>query len=58
MSVLKFEMREVKQDITNLQQTVADYHGAVVGHGIAVSEHDFRLGRLETHLSLPPARHT
>lgn len=35
VSLPKFEIREVKQDITNLQQTVADHHGAVVGQGIA-----------------------
>ena len=39
-----------KADLAGLRQTVIDYHHAVVGHGILISEHDERLGRIERHL--------
>jgi len=46
---------ELRGELAELRQEVRDYHGAVVGHGIHISEHEERLGRVEQHLGLPHA---
>lgn len=38
---------EVRQDIAALRSEVATYHASVVGHGVLLSEHEDRIGRLE-----------
>ena len=38
---------ELKAEIADLRQTLREYHGAVVGHGILLTEHDGRITRLE-----------
>jgi len=38
-----------------LRQEIREYHAAVVGHGIHISEHDERLNRIEDRLGLPHA---
>ena len=47
----------MKADTEEIRQTVAGYHASVVGHGIATSELEGRMRRVETHLDLPPFVH-
>ena len=42
-----------KEDLARLRQTVVEYHSAVVGHGVLISELHDRLRRVEQHLGLP-----
>ena len=39
-----------KDDLARLRQAVVEYHSAVIGHGILISELDDRLRRVEQHL--------
>jgi hypothetical protein len=47
------EFKAVREQITGLRRAVIDYHTAVVGHGILISELDVRVRRIEQHLNLP-----
>lgn len=51
----KAELADVRTDLATLRQEVRGYHASVVGHGIALTEHDERIGRVERHLGLPSA---
>ncbi len=42
--------RETKAELAGLRQTIELYHGSVVGHGIAITELNERLERVEDHL--------
>lgn len=41
--------------ISQVLQTVAEYHASVLGHGVLISELEERVRRIEEHLQLPPA---
>jgi hypothetical protein len=41
--------------LADLRATVTNYHSAVLGHGILISELDERVRRIERHLKLEPA---
>jgi hypothetical protein len=41
--------------LSDLRAAVTNYHGAVLGHGIMLSELDERVRRIERHLKLEPA---
>jgi signal transduction histidine kinase len=41
-----------KDDLTSLRQTVVEYHSAVLGHGILISELDERIRRIERQLGI------
>ena len=45
---------QAAHDMTNLRQTVAFYHDAVVGQGIHYSGIERRVQRIERHLGLRP----
>jgi hypothetical protein len=45
---------QVTHDISNLRQTVALYHDAVIGQGIHYSGIERRVQRIERHLGLQP----
>ena len=47
------EIADLHHDVSGLRQEVRDYHGAVVGHGIMLTEHDERITKLE-QTSRPP----
>lgn len=51
---LKKDMGDVKGEIADLRQAVTQYHSAVLGHGILISELDERLRKVERHLGLSP----
>ena len=56
----RFERLETRLDdvavgLSDLRSAVTNYHGAVLGHGIMLSELDERVRRIERHLKLEPA---
>lgn len=55
IDVLTSDMADVKHGLAALDQRVAHYHAAVLGHGVLITELDERLRRVERHLGLPPA---
>ena len=44
---------ELRADIVSLQREVRTYHASVVGHGITLTDHEDRTGRLEHATGLP-----
>ena len=57
MLTMRSEMLTVQKDtrdqIVGLRRAVIEYHSAVVGHGLLISELEERVRRLEQHLNLP-----
>jgi hypothetical protein len=56
-SDLAITRKELGEQIVGLRRAVVEYHSAVVGHGVLISDLDARLRRVEQHLSLPSADH-
>jgi chromosome segregation ATPase len=46
--------KETREQIVGLRRAVVEYHSAVIGHGVIISELEERVRRLEQHLELPP----
>ena len=44
----------IRQEISEARQTVTDYHSAVLGHGMLISDLEARVRRLERHAGLTP----
>ena len=45
--------KDTRDQIVGLRRAVVEYHSAVVGHGLIISELEERVRRLEQHLKLP-----
>jgi signal transduction histidine kinase len=45
--------RETSEQIAGLRRAVVEYHSAVLGHGMLISELEAPVRRIEQHLSLP-----
>ena len=45
--------KDTREQIVGLRRAVVEYHSAVVGHGLLISELEERVRRLEQHLKLP-----
>jgi hypothetical protein len=45
--------KETREQIVGPRRAVIEYHSAVVGHGVIISELEERVRRLEQHLNLP-----
>jgi signal transduction histidine kinase len=45
--------KDTREQIVGLRRAVVEYHSAVVGHGLIISELEERVRRLEQHLKLP-----
>jgi hypothetical protein len=45
--------KEIGDQIVGLRMAVVEYHSAVIGHGIIISELEARVRRMEQHLKLP-----
>ena len=45
--------KDLSEQIVGLRRAVVEYHSAVIGHGVLISELEARLRRLEQHLNLP-----
>lgn len=48
------KLDDLAAGLDELRSTVNDYHQAVVGHGITITEHGRRIARIEAHLRLDP----
>ena len=44
---------EMGEQIAGLRRAVVEYHSAVLGHGVLISELEGRVRSIEQHLSLP-----
>jgi hypothetical protein len=53
---LETQGRDHAQKLTELRQTITEYHAAVLGHGILISELDERIRRLERLAGILPAQ--
>jgi hypothetical protein len=49
------KLDELAVGLSDLRAAVINYHGAVLGHGVMLSELDERVRRIEHHLKLEPA---
>ncbi len=47
------EFKQVREQIVGLRRAVVEYHSAVIGHGILISDLEARTRRIEQHLNLP-----
>ena len=47
------EHKNTRDQIVGLRRAVVEYHSAVMGHGIPISELEARMRRVEQHLNLP-----
>ena len=45
--------KEMGEQIAGLRRAVVEYHSAVLGHGVLISELEARVRRIGQHLSLP-----
>ena len=54
LDTVTFDLANVRRDVAALRLAVQDYHGAMVGHGMHISELDERVRRIEEHLGLSP----
>lgn len=45
--------KELKDDVRSLREALTEYHSAVLGHGILITELDERLRKVERHLGIP-----
>jgi hypothetical protein len=45
--------KDLGDQIVGLRRAVIEYHSAVIGHGVLISELEARLRRVEQHLKLP-----
>jgi hypothetical protein len=46
--------KDLSNQIVGLRRAVVEYHSAVIGHGVIISDLEERLRRVEQHLDLPP----
>lgn len=47
--------KETGEQIAGLRRAVVEYHSAVLGHGVLISDLEGRMRRVEQHLGLPAA---
>jgi len=52
LDALTVDIANIRHDLDALRMTLRDYHGAVIGHGIHITELDDRVRRIEEHLGL------
>jgi hypothetical protein len=45
--------KESGEQIVGLRRAVVEYHSAVLGHGVLISDLEARVRRMEQHLGLP-----
>jgi len=55
LDVHERKLDDLAAGLSDLRAAVTNYHGAVLGHGIMLSELDGRVRRIERHLKLEPA---
>jgi chromosome segregation ATPase len=47
------EHKATREQVAGLRRAVVEYHSAVIGHGVLISELEARVRRVEQHLNLP-----
>lgn len=52
LDALAVDVANIRHDLDMLRAAIRDYHGAVIGHGIQLTELDERVRRIEAHLGL------
>jgi chromosome segregation ATPase len=52
LDALTVDIANIRHDLDALRMALRDYHGAVIGHGIHITELDGRVRRIEEHLGL------
>ena len=45
--------KETGEQMAGLRRAVVEYHSAVLGHGVLISDLEARVRRMEQHLGLP-----
>ena len=45
--------KATRDQIVGLRRAIVEYHSAVTGHGVLISELEARVRRMEQHLNLP-----
>jgi hypothetical protein len=48
------EHKATREQVAGLRRAVVEYHSAVVGHGVIISDLEARMRRVEQHLKLEP----
>jgi chromosome segregation ATPase len=48
------DQKATRDQIVGLRRALVEYHSAVIGHGVLISELEARMRRVEQHLNLPP----
>jgi hypothetical protein len=46
--------KATREQIVGLRRAVVEYHSAVIGDGVLISDLEARIRRVEQHLELPP----
>jgi hypothetical protein len=49
--------KETREQIVGVRRALTEYHSAVVGHGILISDLEERVQRIEQHLDISPGAH-
>jgi hypothetical protein len=52
-SDMETQNKATRDQIVGLRRAVVEYHSAVIGHGVLISELEARMRRVEQHLNLP-----
>jgi hypothetical protein len=47
------DQKATRDQIVGLRRALVEYHSAVIGHGVLISELEARMRRVEQHLNLP-----
>ncbi len=47
------EHKATRNQIVGMRRALVEYHSAVIGHGVLISELEARVRRVEQHLNLP-----
>jgi chromosome segregation ATPase len=47
------DQKATRDQIVGLRRALVEYHSAVIGHGVLISELEARVRRVEQHLNLP-----
>jgi hypothetical protein len=50
---MQAENKATRDQIVGLRRAIVEYHSAVIGHGVLISELEARVRRVEQHLNLP-----
>jgi hypothetical protein len=54
LDALDHKLDDLAVGLSDLRAAVTNYHGAVLGHGVILSELEERVRRIERHLRLEP----